>query len=225
MTENFSFDDIKEKFKNNKLFRIGSISVSIILLAVIVFLGYRQFMWKPDNEKSKDSYHVALNYILKEQNNRNPNDTTVSPIDPIKKLQGAVKKYDGKIGGEISKYLLSTQYMRNGKYKEALVLLEDIDLEDTYMSAMIVGLQADCESELKNYAKAVELYVEASNINDNNFTSPMYLFKAGLNSEKLKKNTEATAYYEEIAFHYPNSFEAKKNMKKFKARSENKKLN
>ena len=52
----------------------------------------------------------------------------------------------------------------------------------------------------------------------------MYLFKAALNSEKLKKNAEALAYYEEIAFHYPNSFIAKqKNMEKYIARSANKK--
>lgn len=223
MTDNFSFDDIKEKFKNNKFFKIGSIALSALLIGVVVFLGYRQFIWKPDNEKSKDAYYESLNYILKDQD---PNDTTKAPKDPIKQLQGAVKKYDGKIGGEISKYILATQYMRNGKYKQALVLLEDISVEDTYMSAMIVGLQGDCKSEMKKYAEAVELYDEASKINENNFTSPMYLFKAGLNSEKLKKNAEATAYYEEIAFHYPNSLEAKqKNMNKYKARSANKKIN
>ena len=225
MTENFSFDDFKEKFKNNKLFKFSSIAISAILIGVIVFLGYRQFIWKPDNEKSKDAYYIPMNYILKEQN-KNPNDTTVAPIDPIKKLQGAVKKYDGKIGGEISKYLLATQYMRNGKYKQAIPLLEDIVVVDTYMSAMIVGLQGDCKSELKKYTEAIELYEIAAEINENNFTSPMYLFKAALNAEKLKKNAEANAYYEEIAFHYPNSFVAKqKNMQKYKARSENKKIN
>lgn len=226
MTENFSFDDIKQKFKSNKLFRISSIALSTLLLAAILFLGYRQFIWKPDNEKSKESYGIALNYIVKNQNNNNASDTTASPIDPIKKLQSAVKKYDGKIGGEISKYLLATQYMRNNKFKEAKVLLEDVSVDDTYMSAMIVGLQGDCESEMKNYAGAIELYMEAAEINDNDFTSPMYLFKAGLNSEKINKNKEATKLYEEIAFHYPNSIIAKqKNMEKYKARSENKKLN
>ncbi len=223
MTDNFSFDDIKEKFKNNKFFRFGSIALSALLIGVVVFLGYRQFIWKPDNEKSKDAYYEPLNYILKEQD---PNDATVAPKDPIKQLQSVVKKYDGKIGGEVSKYILATQYMRNGKYKQALVLLEDISVEDTYMSAMIVGLQGDCKSEMKKYAEAVELYVEASKINENNFTSPMYLFKAGLNSEKLKKNAQAYAYYDEIAFHYPNSLEAKqKNINKYKSRSANKKIN
>lgn len=223
MTENFSFDDLKERYKNSKIFKIISISVSVLLVGVLGYLGYRQFIWKPDNEKSKEAYVPALNVIVQEQNNPQ-SDAKVSSIDPIKKLQGSVKKYDGKIGGEISKYILATQYMRNDKYKQALVLLEDISVDDTYLSAMIVGLQGDCKSELKKYAEAVELYDEASKINENSVTSPMYLFKAALNSEKLKKNAEALAYYEEIAFHYPNSYIAKqKNMEKYIARSANKK--
>ena len=54
----------------------------------------------------------------------------------------------------------------------------------------------------------------------------MYLFKAGLNSEKLKKNAQAVAYYKEIAFHYPSSLiTQQKNMQKYIARSANKKIN
>ena len=115
--------------------------------------------------------------------------------------------------------------MRNEKFKQALVLLEDISFDDTYLSAMIIGLQGDCKSELKKYAEAIELYDEASKINDNNVTSPMYLFKAALNSEKIKKTAQAKAYYEEIAFHYPTSHIARKNMDKYIARSANKKIN
>ena len=225
MTENFSFDDIKQKFKNNKLFRIGSIVVGSLLVLVILFFAYRQFIWKPANEKSKDSYYVALNHIVNKQNKKEVTEEKGKKIDPIKTLQSNVKKYDGKIGGEINKYLLATQYMRKGKYKEALVLLEDIDVDDTFMSAMVVGLQGDCYSEMKKYKKAIELYEEASKINDNEFTSPMYLYKAGLNAEKVKKYKKASAFYDEIAFNYPYSFITQKNMEKFKARSTNKKLN
>ena len=225
MTENFSFEDIKQKFKNNKLFRIGSIVVGTLLLVVILFFAYRQFIWKPANEKSKDSWYVALNHIVNKQNKKEVNDGTTKKVDPIKTLQSNVKKYDGKIGGEINKYLLATQYMRKGKYKEALVLLEDIDVDDTFMSAMVVGLQGDCYSEMKKYNEAIEMYEEASKINDNEFTSPMYLYKAGLNDEKVKKYKVAESFYNEIAFNYPFSYITQKNMDKFKSRSTNKKLN
>ena len=77
-------------------------------------------MWKPDNEKSKETYFVALNAIANEGKNTLVDTSKAgSKTDPIKKLQRSVKKYDGKIGGEVSKYILATQYMRKGKYKEA----------------------------------------------------------------------------------------------------------
>ncbi len=226
MSENFSLDDFKQKFKNNKKFKILTIIGGSILVTLLLFFAYRQFIWLPANEKSKDSYYVALNHIVNEQNKQAPLDSNAKKIDPIKMLQSNVKKYDGKIGGEVNKFLLARQYMDKGKYKEAIVLLEDIDVDDTYMSAMAVGLQGDCYSEMKKYKKAIELYEEASKINDNQFTSPMYLFKAGLNSEKIKKYEKANAYYNEIAFNYPYSYlTQQKDMEKYKARSTNKKLN
>ena len=221
MTVNFSLEDLKQKFSENKSFRISTIAAGAIVVMVLGFLSYRQWMWKPDNEKSKETYFVALNAVTNEGKNIVVDTSKASSkTDPIKKLQKSVKKYDGKIGGEVSKYLLATQYMRKGKYKEALVLLENVSVEDTYVSIEVIGLQGDCQSELKNYDKAYALYQEAAATNENDFTSPMYLFKSGLIAEKLKKSDEAKAHYEKIATIYPKSFYAKeKNLEAYIARN------
>ena len=221
MTENFSLEDLKQKYKNSKSFRISSIAIGTLALIVIGYLGYRQFMWKPSNEKSKESYFIALNAITNEDSNI-AMDTSKdgAKTDPIKKLQKSVKKYDGKIGGEVSKYLLASQYMRKGKYKEALTLLENVSVEDTYVSVEVIGLQGDCQSELNKFEEAYELYKTAANMNANNFTSPMYLFKAGLVAEQLKKYDLAKAHFETIAVQYPKSFYAKeKNLEAYIARN------
>ena len=221
MTENFSLEDLKQKFSENKSFRISTIAAGTLVVLVLGFLSYRQWMWKPDNEKSKETYFVALNAIANEgKNNAVDTSKAGAKTDPIKKLQRSVKKYDGKIGGEVSKYILATQYMRKGKYKEALVLLENVNVDDTYVSIEVIGLQGDCQSELKNYEKAYALYQEAAGTNENDFTSPLYLFKAGLIAEKLKKTDEAKGLYEKIATIYPKSFYAKeKNLEAYIARN------
>ena len=221
MTENFSLEDLKQKYKNSKSFRISSIAIGTIALIVIGYLGYRQFMWKPSNEKSKESYFIALNAITNEDSNTAMDTSKAgAKTDPIKKLQKSVKKYDGKIGGEVSKYLLASQYMRKGKYKEALTLLENVSVEDTYVSVEVIGLQGDCQSELNKFEEAYELYKTAANMNANNFTSPMYLFKAGLVAEQLKKYDLAKAHFETIAVQYPKSFYAKeKNLEAYIARN------
>jgi TolA-binding protein len=221
MTENFSLEDLKQKYKNSKSFRLSSIAIGTLALIVIGYLGYRQFMWKPSNEKSKESYFIALNAITNEDSNIAMDTSKAgAKTDPIKKLQKSVKKYDGKIGGEVSKYLLASQYMRKGKYKEALTLLENVSVEDTYVSVEVIGLQGDCQSELNKFEEAYELYKTAANMNANNFTSPMYLFKAGLVAEQLKKYDLAKAHFETIAVQYPKSFYAKeKNLEAYIARN------
>ena len=221
MTENFSLEDLKEKYKNSKSFRISSIAIGTVALLVIGYFGYRQFMWKPSNEKSKESYFIALNAITNDDSNLAMDTSKAgAKTDPIKKLQKSVKKYDGKIGGEVSKYLLASQYMRKGKYKEALTLLENVSVEDTYVSVEVIGLQGDCQSELNKFEEAYELYKTAANMNANNFTSPMYLFKAGLVAEQLKKYDLAKAHFETIAVQYPKSFYAKeKNLEAYIARN------
>ena len=90
---------------------------------------------------------------------------------------------------------------------------------------MIIGLKGDCKSELKKYAETVELYDEASKkINENSVTSPMYLFKAAHNSEKLKKNAEAFGLLRRNRISLPKFFYSKtKNMEKYITRSANKK--
>jgi TolA-binding protein len=55
---------------------------------------------------------------------------------------------------------------------------------------------------------------------ENEFTSPMYLFKAGLCADKLKKFDKATEYYTTIKDKYP-TYASQKTIEKYIARSSN----
>ncbi len=212
MLDNFSTQDLKDKFKNNKNFKMATYVIGGIFVLVIGYFLYRQFIWSPANEKSKDAYWIGLNYAGQ--------DSTDLAIE---ELTGVVKKYDGKIGGENAQFVLARQYMAKGEFKKALEELAGVELNDTYLSAMSIGLQGDCQSELKNYEKAMDLYVEASEKSVNEFTTPMYLFKAGLVAEKLKSFDKATEYYTIIRDDYP-SYANQKAIEKYIARSSNQKV-
>lgn len=207
MFENLSYDALKESFNSNKRIKIVTYTVAGVLIAMLLFFLYRQFFWKPSNEKSKDGYWVALNYIAKDST-----DKAIAALVPF------VKRYDGKSGGEIGQYLLATQYMKRGKFKKALVNLEGVEVEDAYLSIMCIGLKGDCKSELKKYADAIEFYVQAADADDNDYTAPMYLFKAGGCAEKLKKYSLATELYTRIKDEYP-TYANKKTIDKYIARA------
>ena len=212
MIEDLSFDTLKSKFNSDKRFKIGTYLVGGALVFGLLFFLYRQFIWMPSNEKSNDGWWVAMNYIEKD-----------STDQAIKSLEPFVKSYDGKTGGEIGQYLLATQYMKKGEFKKALDNLGGVNLDDTYISVFAIGLQGDCHSEMKNFDKAIEKYLEAADANDNEMTTPMYLSKAGLHAEKLKKFEDATLYYTRIQDDYP-SFAAQKTIEKYISRASSTKV-
>ncbi|MEY3236894.1 MAG: hypothetical protein RI883_995 [Bacteroidota bacterium] len=210
MLENFSVQELKKKFESNKNARLVSYIGGGILVLIIGYFAYVQFMWKPANEKSKDAYWVGLNYAAK--------DSTDAAIEELKPI---VKKYDGKIGGENAQFILARQYMVKGEFKKALTELESVDVTDTYISSMAVGLQGDCKSELKDYEAAGTLYLEAAGINENEMTTPMYLLKAGFCAEKVKDFEKAVECYTKIKDDY-SSFASQKGIEKYIARASNK---
>ena len=211
MLENFSVQELKKKIESNKKARLITYTIGGVLILVIGFLVYRQFIFNPANDKSKDSYWMGLNYAAK--------DSTDLAIE---ELEAAVKNFDGKIGGENAQFVLGRQYMAKGEFKKALTQLEGVNLEDTYLSAMAVGLQGDCHSEMKNFEKAGAKYLEAAGLNENEMTTPMYLFKAGLVAEKLKDFEKAAECFTKIKDDY-SAFGSQKSIEKYIARAASKK--
>ena len=194
MLEDLSGQQIAEEFKSNKKLKMTTYIVGGILLLAIIFFAYRQFMWKPANDDSKNSYWVGLNYAAKDSTNL-----------AIEEFETAVNQYDGKIGGEVAQFLLGRQYMEQGDFEAALEELGSVKVKDTYLSAMVVKLQADCYSELKDYEKAANLYLEAAEINPNENTTPEVLFAAGQCAEAINNFEKALECYQKIKDEYPST--------------------
>ena len=209
MLEDISGEQIKEQFKSNKKLRLTSMIIGGLVIIVLGIFVYRQFFWMPANEKSKDSYWEGLNYAVAP-------DSTEAAIDA---LSVTVKKYDGKIGGEIAQFVYARQLMEQGEFKKAITELEGVDVSDTYVHVMCVGLQADCHSEMEDYEKAANMYVEAAEMSDNEFTAPLYLMKAGFCAEEIKNFDKAVECYKKIKDNY-TTFATQKQIDKYIAKAE-----
>jgi len=209
---NNSTSNLKQQFKDNKQLRLITFAVGGVLVVLVGYLLYRQFVYGPANDKSKGGFYEALNYAAKDST-----DKAIELLEPF------VKKNDGYIGGEDAQYILGRQYMEKGNFKKALETLEGVKVSDTYVRVYVVGLQGDCYSELGNYKEALSKYEEAAGINENEKTSPEYLFKAGLVAEQLNDNEKATELYEKIRDNY-TMFGQQKAIDKYIARTKNKKV-
>jgi len=207
MLENISGSSLKEQFKSNDKLRLTTYVVGGLVVITLGYFTYKQFIWGPANEKSKAAYFEGLNYADK--------DSTDAAIETLKPI---VKKYDGKIGGEIAQFSYARQLMSKGQFAQALKELEGVSVEDTYVSVMAIGLQGDCKSELGKYEDAASLYVKAAEKQDNDFTTPTYLFKAAFCAEKVNDFNSAVELYKRIEDNYPD-FANQKSIKKYIARA------
>ena len=74
---------------------------------------------------------------------------------------------------------------------------------------MATGAIGDAYLELGDLSKGAAYYLEAANQDNNNFTTPLFLLKAGQTYELLKSYDEAIRAYERIRDDYPKSSEAR----------------
>lgn len=206
MLEDISGEDLKEQFKSNKNLRMTTMIIGGLAVVVLGYFAYTQFVSKPANEKSKDAYWLGLNYAAA--------DSTDLALDELK---ATVNKYDGKIGGEVAQFVYASQLMEKGEFQAAIDELEGVKVNDTYVSSMRLGLIGDCYSELENYTSAVEYYTEAAHLEENDVTTPLYLFKAGLCAEEINNSEKAAEYYQEIKDNYAG-FASQKQIDKYLGR-------
>ncbi|XOV67480.1 MAG: tol-pal system YbgF family protein [Fluviicola sp.] len=209
MLEDISGQEIKDQFKKNKRLRIIAFSVGGVLLLVLGYFVWYQMFFIPTNEKSKDSYWEPLNYAKK--------DSTEVAIEGFR---SAVRKYDGKVGGEVAQFLYARQLMNQGEFNKAYKELEEVELEDSYVTVLCAGLRADCKSEMGKYSEASKMYVEAANMMDNDFTTPMYLHKAAGCAEELNDFKTARKYYKRIIDDYPQ-YATSREIERFYSRVKN----
>ena len=212
MSKYSSTNNLKQQFKDNKQLRLITFAVGGVLIILIGYLLYRQFIFGPKNDKSKAAYYPGLNYAAKDSTDK-----------AVELLEQVVKQYDGTVGGENAQFVLGRQYMEQGNFKKALETLKDVKTSDTYVRVYTIGLQGDCYSEMGKYEDALDKYEKAAGINENEKTSPEYLFKAALVAEHLQQFEKATELYEKIRDNY-TLFSQQKAIEKYIARAKNKKV-
>jgi predicted negative regulator of RcsB-dependent stress response len=204
-------EELIKKAKESKNFKLASYVVGAIALLAVTWFAYKQFIFNPANEKSKTAYWRGIVFL--------ENDEPEKALEEFKRV---AKQFDGKIGGEISQYMVGRLYMDQGEFKTALNYLEKAKVNDLYLATLIIGLQGDCYSELGDFKKAVSLYEKAAKRKPNQFTTPMFLMKAAMIHElKLNNFKEAEKLYKRIELEYYEYFK-NNNIEKYLYRAANK---
>ena len=98
-------------------------------------------------------------------------------------------------------------YLNLKQYDKVIEYLKDFESDDVLLSSIAKGVLGDAYLQIGDQKNALLSYEKAFTSNENNFTTPKYLYKAGLLSIKLGQK-KAANYFKKIRNDFPNSKEA-----------------
>lgn len=194
--------------KAEKLLDDNKQSIGIAIAAVvIVVLGtfYYLNMYLPPLQKNAaidiagaqkafaaDSFNLAMN-----------GNTEFMGFEEV------IDTYSSTEVGNTAKYYMGISLLNTGNYDEAIDFLNSYSPNDHITLATKEGAIGDCYSQLGQYDDAISAYKKAANVYINDFSTPIYLKKAGMTAEKVNDYTAAVSFYEKISADYPSSTEGR----------------
>ncbi len=186
--------------KNKKNLTIGALALVAVVGGALAYqYGYAkpraaeasELMWKAEYYFEIDSLDKAMN-----------------GDDQWPGFLSVADEYSGTPSADLAHYYLGTIYMKKGEYEAAIAEYKQADLGDDVLRVMAVGNQGDALVELGRNDEAVKLFEKAAGMAKNDFTTPMYLMKAGILHQQAGKWKEAAKAFNRIAKEFPTSSEA-----------------
>ncbi len=118
-------------------------------------------------------------------------------------------EYKRTKSGRLANFYAGASLMQMGQFEEAVTYLNKYSLDDEILAPQAKGLIGDAKAELGDSAGAIKLYMEAADMADNSFHTPIYLMKAGMLHEMAGNFAEALKLYERIRDNYAESNEGR----------------
>jgi tetratricopeptide (TPR) repeat protein len=190
------------------------IVVGVIVFIVLVFFGFQRFYLVPKEKSAQEQIFMAEQYFELDSLDLALNGDGINPG-----FLDIIDNYKFTKTANLAHYYAGIIYEQKDDFQTAIDFLESFDGEDQILEPMALGAVGDCYLELDNPDAAVSYYLRAAEASENEFTSPIFLMKAGWTYEILKEYSEAVKIYKKIKEDFPKSTEARE-MEKYIARAE-----
>lgn len=200
--------------KNQKIILIA---IGIVVVVVMVFFGFKRLYLGPKEEEGSQQMFMAERYFEMDSLNLALNGDGMYPG-----FLGIIDDYKMTKAANLSKYYAGICYLRLGNLDEAIDYLKSFKGRDQIVGPMAKGALGDAYMEKNDTEKAAGYYMAAADMNTNDFTTPMFLMKAGWTYEIMKDYDKAVKVYEKIKYDFPTSNEARE-IDKYIARAKNSK--
>ncbi len=199
-------------FERNK--KAVSIGITAVLALVVIVLGYKKFYAEPRAKEAQDMIWKAQYYFEIDSL-----DLAMNGDGNYPGLLTVADEYGSTPSGELAHFYLGTIMMQKGDYEAAITYYKEADLDDDVLRTMAVGNQGDALVELGRADEAIGQFEKAADMVPNEFTTPMYLMKAGVLYQQKGDWKNAAKVFRRVAKDFPLSPDVS-TAKKYAARAE-----
>ncbi|MEO0046216.1 MAG: hypothetical protein RL705_1407 [Bacteroidota bacterium] len=184
----------------NQKFILGFLGA--VVVAVVGYFAYEKFIAEPNQQTAADELFVAQQNFQKAVDGDVKADSLFNLV-----LNGSegkfgviriAEEYSGTDAGNLANYYAGIAYLNTGKYAEAISSLEKFSSKDVMLSILANGAIGDAYAQQNKPKEALEFYLKAADANQNDFTRPRYLLKAGKTALALGNKADALKYFTDI---------------------------
>ena len=189
------------------------IIIGIVALVVLGSLAYKEFIAQPKQTAAMNDMFQAQKYFDQAVTGTAKDSLYTLALNGGEGKFGMldiIEEYSGTPSANLASYYAGTAYLRLKDYKNAVEHLSNFKSEDEILAPLAKGNIGDAFVQLNQPEDALGYYEEAAEMRDNEYTTPMYLFKAGSIALDLGQADKALSYFKRIKDDYSNSTEASK---------------
>ncbi|MDR6515065.1 tetratricopeptide repeat protein [Chryseobacterium camelliae] len=193
------FKDLDKEALNTERFlerysKSLSIVFGVLVLGVLGFFAYKQFVIAPKNTEAVKSFLAAQKYLAEGKDKEALGGKSAANPGFL----GTYNEYSSTNIGKLSAYNAGILKFKEGKFQEAYDLLDKFSSDNKTMTAMKYGAMADAKSGLNKNDEALQLLDKAASASDDPYTIYYFTRKAGIVALGLKKKSEAKKYFSAI---------------------------
>ena len=188
------------------------IIVILVTVSVLGFLGFNKYIQEPKESQATNDMFQSQQYFDQAVNGASKDSLFTLALNGGDGKYGFLDIadiYSGSKAGNLANYYAGMAYLNMKDYSNAVTYLNSFSSNDDVLGPIAKGGIGDAFVQLEQLDDAYDYYVQAAQLKSNNYTTPMYLYKAGVIGLKLEKYSSALAFFNQIKSDFSDSTEAR----------------